>query len=341
MQKYNFAVVGASGLVGRTFLKVMEEYDLPVGKLRLFASEKSEGKTMTFKGQEYPLEVLKKGCFLDTDYALFSAGGSVSKEWGPVAEQEGALVVDNSSTWRMDESCALVVPEINIDDIKSKRRLVANPNCSTIQSVLALKPLEDAFKITRINYSTYQAVSGSGKKGLNDWEGAEKGEPTGFYPYDISRTCIPEIDVFFDDGYSKEEKKMIEETRKILHRPDLRISATCIRVPVPVAHGVMMEVEFEKPVTVEDARRVLAAYPGIKVLDDPKNHIYPVSTIAAGNDFVYVGRIRKDTSVDNGLLIYCVADNVRKGAAANAVQIVKKLIEEHEELIAYNEKKEG
>ena len=204
----------------------------------------------------------------------------------------------------MDESCALVVPEINIDDIKSKRRLVANPNCSTIQSVLALKPLEDAFKITRINYSTYQAVSGSGKKGLNDWEGAEKGQPTGFYPYDISRTCIPEIDVFFDDGYSKEEKKMIEETRKILHRPDLKISATCIRVPVPVAHGVMMEVEFEKPVTPEEARKVLAAYP-----------------------------------VDNGLLIYCVADNVRKGAASNAVQIVKKLIEEHEELMAYNEKK--
>jgi aspartate-semialdehyde dehydrogenase len=230
----------------------------------------------------------------------------------------------------MEETCALVVPEINIEDIKAKRKLVANPNCSTIQSVLALKPLEDAFKITRINYSTYQAVSGSGKKGLNDWEGAEKGEPTGFYPYDISRTCIPEIDVFFDDGYSKEEKKMIEETRKILHRPDLRISATCIRVPVPVAHGVLMEVEFEKPVTPEEARKVLAAYPGIKVLDDPKNHIYPVSTIAAGNDLVYVGRIRKDTSVDNGLLIYCVADNVRKGAAANAVQIVKKLIEEKE-----------
>lgn len=330
MKKYTFAVVGASGLVGRTFLKVIEEYDLPVGEIRLFASPKSVGKTITFKGEEHVLRELKEGCFLGVDYALFSAGAAASKEWGPVAEKEGAIVVDNSSFWRMDDTCALVVPEINIDDIKSKRKLVANPNCSTIQSVLPLKALEDAFGLVRVNYSTYQAVSGSGKKGLNDWEGAIKGQPTGFYPYDISHTCIPEIDVFFDDGYSKEEMKMVEETRKILHLPNLPVSATCIRVPVPVAHGVVIKAELKKEFTVEEARKVLATYPGIKVLDDPKNHIYPTSTIAAGNDLVYVGRIRKDLSVENGILLYCVADNVRKGAAANAVQIVKKLIEEKE-----------
>lgn len=330
MKQYTFAVVGASGLVGRTFLKVMEEYNLPIGELRLFASEKSVGKMVTFKGKEYPLRKLEEGCFIGVDYALFSAGGEPARIWGPIAEKEGAYVVDNSSYWRMEPTCALVVPEINLADIKSMRKLVANPNCSTIQSVLPLKPLSDKFGLVRVNYATYQAVSGSGKRGLNDWEGAEKGQPTGFYPYDISHTCIPEIDVFFDDGYSKEEMKMVNETRKILHLPNLPVSATCIRVPVPVAHGVLIKVELEKPVTPEEAREVLAAYPGIKVLDDPKNHIYPTSTIAAGNDLVYVGRIRKDLSCENGLLIYCVADNVRKGAAANAVQIVRELIKERE-----------
>ena len=327
MKKYNFAIVGATGLVGRTFLKVMEEYDLPIDNLRLFASERSVGKTLTFKGKEYTLEPLKEGCFVGTDFALFSAGGSVSKEWAPVAEKEGAIVVDNSSCWRMDDNCALIVPEININDYKEKSRIIANPNCSTIQSVLPLKPLDDEFHITKIAYSTYQAVAGSGRKGLDDLERCRRGEKPEFYPYNIAETCIPEIDVFGDDGYTKEEMKMVNETRKILHRPDIKISATCIRVPVAVSHGVLMQVEFEKPVDVLRAREVLAAYEGIKVLDDPKNHIYPVATIAKGNDTVYVGRIRKDLAVDNGLLLYSVADNVRKGAAANAVQIVKKIIE--------------
>lgn len=330
MKTYNFAVVGATGLVGRTFLKVIEEYNLPVNQLRLFASEKSAGTKVFVMGKEYTIEVLKEGCFVGTDFALFSAGGKVAEVWAPIAAKEGALVVDNSSQWRMDENCALIVPEINIDDYKTKSRIIANPNCSTIQSVLPLKPLDDEFRITKITYTTYQAVAGSGKKGLDDLHRCQAGEAPQFYPYDISKTCIPEIDVFLDNDYTKEEMKMVNETRKILHRDDIRISATCIRVPVEVGHGVMMQVEFEKPVDVKRAREVLAAFEGIKVLDDPKNHVYPVSTIARGNDTVYVGRIRKDLAVDNGLLLYSVADNVRKGAASNAVQIVKKIIEERE-----------
>jgi aspartate-semialdehyde dehydrogenase len=330
MKQYNFAVVGATGLVGRTFLKVMAEYHLPVKNLRLFASPKSLGKTMVYEGKEYPIEVLQKGCFKGTDFALFSAGGDVSREWAPIASAEGALVIDNSSCWRMDEKCALIVPEINLADYKTHSRIIANPNCSTIQSVLPLKPLDDAFKVKRIIYSTYQACSGSGKKGLDDLERCERGEKPQYYPYDIAKTCIPEIDVFYDDGYSKEEMKMVNETRKILHNPAIRIAATCVRVPVSVAHGVMIAAEFEKPVSVEKAREVLKNYPGIKLVDDPKNHVYPVSTLAAGNDFVYVGRIRKDLSSDNGLIFYTVGDNVRKGAASNAVQIALAIIKEKE-----------
>ncbi len=329
MKKYNFAVVGATGLVGSTFLKVMAEYDLPIENLRLFASQKSVGKKVLFEGKEYEVEALQQGCFVGTDFALFSAGGSVSEKWAPVAEAEGALVVDNSSQWRMHDDCALIVPEINIDDYKEegKRRIIANPNCSTIQSVLPLKPLDDQFELTRIIYSSYQAVSGSGKKGLDDLERCRSGEQPQFYPYNIAQTCIPEIDVMTENGYTKEEMKMVNETRKILHHPDIAISATCVRVPVAVAHGVMVAAEFAKPITVEAAKKALADYEGIEVVDDLANHKYPVSTMAAGNDTVYVGRIRKDLSCDNGLIFYCVADNVRKGAAANAVQIVKKIIE--------------
>ena len=332
MKSYNFAIVGATGLVGRTFLKVIEEYHLPVNELKLFASEKSAGTKVSFMGKEYVVESLKKGCFIGTDFALFSAGGSVSKAWAPVAEKEGALVVDNSSQWRMDDNCALIVPEINPDDYKTKSRIIANPNCSTIQSVLPLKPLDDEFHLTRVHYNTYQAVAGSGKKGIDDLRRCKEGQAPPFYPYDISKTCIPENDVFFDDGYTKEEMKMVNETRKILHREDIRISATCIRVPVEVGHGVSIQAEFAKPVDVKRAREVLASYEGIKVVDDPKNHIYPVSTLAVGNDFVYVGRIRKDLACENSLLLYTVADNVRKGAASNAVQIVKKIIQKRESI---------
>jgi aspartate-semialdehyde dehydrogenase len=330
MKRYNFAVVGATGLVGRTFLKVMEEYRLPIDHLRLFASERSVGKTLPYAGKEYPVEVLKEGCFEGSDFALFSAGADVSRLWSPIAAKEGCTVIDNSSCWRMDEACALIVPEINLSDYKTHSRIIANPNCSTIQSVLPLKPLDDAFHLKRILYSTYQAVSGSGKKGLDDYERCERGEAPQFYPYNIAKTCIPEIDVFLDNGYTKEEMKMVNETRKILHHPEIKIAATCVRVPVPVAHGVMIAAEFELPVDVEKARALLASYPGIKVVDDPKNHIYPVSTLAVGNDFVYVGRLRKDLSTENGLIFYTVGDNVRKGAASNAVQIALAIIKEKE-----------
>lgn len=330
MKKYNFAVVGATGLVGRTFLEVLDEYDMPINELHLFASEKSVGKKVLFKGKEYEVEALKEGCFKNIDFALFSAGGSVSKQWAPVAEKEGALVVDNSSCWRMEEDCALIVPEINLDDYLSKRRIIANPNCSTIQSVLPLKPLDDKFHLTRVNYSTYQAVAGSGKKGIDDLERTRRGEKNEFYPYDISSTCIPEIDVACENGYTKEEMKMVNETRKILHDPNLLVSATCIRVPVKRSHGVVINAEFEKPISIQDVKEILSSYEGIKVLDNLRDHIYPVSTIANGNDLVYVGRIRKDLSSPNGIIMYCVGDNVRKGAASNAVQIVRKIIERGE-----------
>ncbi len=330
MKTYNFAIVGATGLVGRTFLKVIEEYSLPVNELKLFASEKSVGKRISFNGKEYQVEALKKGCFKGIDFALFSAGGEVSKEWAPVAVKEGALVVDNSSQWRMNEDCALIVPEINFDDYKGKSRIIANPNCSTIQSVLPLKPLDEAFNLVRVHYTTYQAVAGSGKKGIDDLRRCKEGEEPKFYPYDISKTCIPEIDVMMDGGYTKEEMKMVNETRKILHKENLKISSSCIRVPVEIGHGVMIQAEFEKEVNVNEAREILSSYEGIKVVDDLKSHVYPVSTLAIGNDLVYVGRIRKDLACENSLLFYTVADNVRKGAASNAVQIVKKIIEEGE-----------
>lgn len=331
MKTYNFAIVGATGLVGRTFLQVIEEYALPVNELKLFASEKSVGKTISFQGKEYRVDALKEGCFTNIDFALFSAGGEVSKMWAPIAAKEGAFVVDNSSQWRMDDKCALIVPEINFEDYKEKSKIIANPNCSTIQAVLPLKPLDDAFKLLKVHYTTYQAVSGSGEKGIDDLKRCQRGEEPKFYPYDISKTCIPEIDVMMDNGYTKEEMKMVNETRKILHHEHLKISSTCIRVPVEIGHGVMVQAEFEKSIDVNKAKEVMISYEGIKVVDDLKKHIYPVSTLALKNDFVYVGRIRKDLADENTLLFYTVANNVRKGAASNAVEIVKKMIQEKEQ----------
>ncbi len=325
MKKYNVAVVGATGLVGRTFLKVLEEYDFPIDNLVLYASARSAGKIVNFKGKDYTIVELTHDAFDNIDIALFSAGGTVSKEYAPIAAQKGAIVIDNSSAWRMDENCALIVPEINIDDAYTKSRVIANPNCSTIQSVLPLKPLLDNFGIKKVVYTTYQSVSGSGQKGVNDLNRCKSGESPEFYPYDISKTCIPEIDEFLDDGYTKEEMKMVNETRKILHQDNLLISATCIRVPVEACHGVMIQVELEKEFTLEEVKNVLKAYPGIVLYDDPKNHIYPNSIVAKDKDEVYVGRIRRDLSCDNGILLYCVADNIRKGAAANAVQIAMAL----------------
>ncbi len=326
MKNYNVAVVGATGLVGSTFLKVLKEYNFPIKNLTLFASERSAGKTVTYDGKEYVVQKLEKGCFDGIEIALFSAGGSVSTEWAPEAEKSGAVVIDNSSAWRMAEDCALIVPEINLNAFDNARKIVANPNCSTIQSVLPLKPLQENFGLKRVVYTTYQAVSGSGQKGKNDLIRTLNGEEPEFYPYNISKTCIPQIDVFTDNGYTKEELKMVNETRKILGMPNLKVSATCVRVPVLNAHAVSIMVELEKEFTLDEVRNAFASQEGIVVVDDFKNLKYPVSTIANDNDAVYVGRIRKDLSCDNGLLFYCVSDNIRKGAAANAVQIAEALI---------------
>lgn len=321
MKKYNIAIVGATGLVGRTFLKVLAEYDFPINNLVLYASSRSAGTKINFKGQDYTVIELTKDAFDDIDIALFSAGGSISKEYAPIAANKGAVVIDNSSAWRMNDECALIVPEINLSDAYTKSKIIANPNCSTIQSVLPLKPLLDKFGLKRVCYTTYQAVSGSGQKGVNDLVRCKNGEKPEFYPYDIANTCIPEIDEFLDDGYTKEEMKMVNETRKILHLDNLLVSATCIRVPVESCHGVMMQIELEKPFTLDEVKEALKNQPGIVLYDDVKNHIYPNSIVAKDQDQVYVGRIRRDLTCENGLLLYCVADNIRKGAAANAVQI--------------------
>ena len=325
MKAYNVAVVGATGLVGRTFLEVLEEYNFPINNLVLYASKRSAGKIINFMGKDYEIVELTEEAFDNIDIALFSAGGSVSKQFAPIAAKKGAIVIDNSSAWRMVDECALIVPEINIEDAYGKSKIIANPNCSTIQSVLPLKALNDEFGLKRVVYNTYQAVSGSGQKGINDLRGCLKGEKNEFYPYDISKTCIPEIDEFLDDGYTKEEMKMVNETRKILHLPDLLVSATCIRVPVESCHGVMMQVELNKEFTIEEVKQCLQKQDGVILYDDFKNHIYPNSLIAKGQDKVYVGRIRRDIANDNSILLYCVADNIRKGAAGNAVQIAMAL----------------
>ena len=329
MKKYDIAIVGATGLVGQTFLKVMEERGIEVNNLYPYASERSEGKTILYMGKEYTVHDIAKARFDNVDFALFSAGRGVSKEYAPKFAAGGAIVVDNSACFRMDPACPLIVPEINIEDYKLGK-IIANPNCSTIQSVLPLAFLDREFGLERVVYTTYQAVSGSGMKGLNDLRNTKAGQAPAFYPYDISKTCIPEIDTFLDNRYTGEEMKMVNETRKILHNDSIRVSATCIRVPVEFSHGVVMAAEFRKPVDVDSVLACLKGKEGIVVADDPVNHIYPVSTIATGNDNVYVGRVRKDLSCDNGIIFYCVADNVRKGAAANAVQIMLKIMADKE-----------
>lgn len=325
MKSYNVAVVGATGLVGRTFLEVLEEYNFPINELKLYASSRSAGNIVNYRGKDYTIIELTEDAFDNTDIALFSAGGGVSKQYAPIAAKKGAIVIDNSSAWRMDENCSLIVPEINIEDAYKKSTIIANPNCSTIQSVLPLKALQDAFGLKKVVYTTYQSVSGSGQKGINDLNKCLNGEKNEFYPYDIANTCIPEIDEFLEDGYTKEEMKMVNETRKILHLPDLKVSATCIRVPVKACHGVMMQVELDKKFTLEEVREALKKQDGIILYDDVKNHIYPNSIVAKGQDKVYVGRIRYDIANENSILLYCVADNIRKGAAGNAVQIAMAL----------------
>jgi len=329
MKKINLAVVGATGMVGRTFLKVLEEKDLPIDNFYVMASKRSAGSTVNFKGKEYIVEELTENSFdKPIDIALFSAGGSTSEKFAPIAAAKGCVVVDNSSQWRMDPEVPLVVPEVNPEDIKWNKGIIANPNCSTIQAVVALKPLDDKYSIKRIVYSTYQAVSGAGVAGWNDLENGLKGEEPKKFPYSIASNCLPHIDVFMDNGYTKEEMKMIWETRKILHKDDLKITATAVRVPVFNSHSESVNVEFDNPVEVEDVKTTLKEAPGIILEDDPSSNVYPLALNATGHDDVYVGRVRRDESVDNGINFWVVADNIRKGAATNAVQIAELLIKE-------------
>ena len=328
MKKVNLAVVGATVMVGRTFLKVLKERNFPIDNLYLMASKRSAGTKVEYDGKEYVVEELTEHSFdKPIDIALFSAGGSTSEKFAPIAAAHGVIVVDNSAQWRQDPKVPLVVPECNPEDISWNSGIIANPNCSTIQAVAVLKPLDDKYKIKRVVYSTYQAVSGAGVAGWNDLENGLKGEAPKKFPHQIAGNCLPHIDVFMDNGYTKEEMKMIWETRKILHHPELKVTATTVRVPVFNSHSESVNVEFENPVDIDEIKKILSEAPGIVVVDDPANNKYPLALDAAGTDEVYVGRIRRDESVDNGINFWVVADNIRKGAATNAVQIAQILVE--------------
>lgn len=321
----NFAIVGATGVVGTKMIERLAESNLEVDNIYMMASAKSAGKKLNFRGREITVEELNDSSFdKDIDYALFSAGGDTSLRYAPIAEAHGVIVIDNSSAWRMDPEIDLVVPECNRPSLK--RRIIANPNCSTIQSVVPLKPLNDAYGIKRIAYTTYQAVSGSGLGGIKDLENGQKGIAPEKYPHPIYNNVLPHIDVFLDNGYTKEEMKMILETKKILELGnDVSITATCARVPVFNSHSVEINVSLKKDASIEDIRDLLRKAPGLVLMDDPQNNVYPMAIDATGHDEVYVGRIRRDISQENSYHIWCVADNIRKGAASNAVQIAELL----------------
>lgn len=323
----NFAIVGATGVVGTKMIERLEESNLDVDNIYLFASARSAGKICKFRDRDIVVEELTENSFdRDIDYAIFSAGGSTSLKFAPIAEKNGVIVIDNSSAWRMDPEIDLVVPECNRPTLN--RKIIANPNCSTIQSVVPLKPLNDAFGIKRVAYTTYQAVSGSGKAGIDDLINGQNGEAPKNYPHPIYNNVLPHIDVFLDNGYTKEEMKMINETKKILSLgDDVTVTATCARVPVLNSHSVEINVTFKKDTTVEEIRKILSNAPGVILADDTANNVYPMAIDATGRDEVLVGRIRRDISQPNNFHIWCVADNIRKGAASNAVQIAE-LLEE-------------
>ncbi len=328
-KKYNVAVVGATGLVGQTFLKVLKERKFPVENLYLYASARSAGKVINWEGKDYTVIELKdENIRDDIDVALFSAGGGVSKEFAPKFRDKGAVVVDNSSAWRMDKDIPLVVPEANPEALKNHGGIIANPNCSTIQVMPILKVLQDKYGLKRVVYSTYQAVAGAGKKGLDDLENNLQGKPSTNFPHQIAFNALPHIDVFLENGYTKEEEKMINETKKILNLPDLKVTATCVRIPVKFGHGVSVNVELERPFELEDVVKAFEEKEGVIVQNDGKNKVYPMPITAQDTDEVYVGRIRRDDTVDNGLNLWVVADNIRKGAATNTIQIAETLIKE-------------
>ncbi|NOY53972.1 MAG: aspartate-semialdehyde dehydrogenase [Deltaproteobacteria bacterium] len=331
---YNVAVAGATGAVGREMVSILEERNFPVEELRLLASSRSAGKTIPFRGKEIPVMEMKENSFEGIDVALFSAGGDRSLIFAPAAVKSGAVVVDNSSAYRMDPEVPLVVPEVNAHAITRHQGIIANPNCSTIQMVVALKPIHDAAKIKRIVVSTYQAVSGTGKKAMDELLNQTRAllgfqeVRTEVYPHQIAFNCLPHIDIFFENGYSREELKMVNETRKILEDDAIAVTATTVRVPVFRCHSEAVNIETEKKLTADHARELLACAEGVCVLDHPADNVYPLAIDAAGKDDTFVGRIREDESIEKGLNLWIVSDNLRKGAALNTIQIAERLIQD-------------
>jgi len=331
-ERYNVAVAGATGAVGREMVSILEERNFPIEKLRLLASSRSVGKTIPFRGEEIPVAELTENSFDGIDIALFSAGGDRSRIFSPAAVKSGAVVVDNSSAYRMDPEVPLVVPEVNASALACHKGIIANPNCSTIQMVVALKPIHDVARIKRIVVSTYQAVSGTGKKAMDELLDQTRAL-LGFqevkkevYPHQIAFNCLPHIDVFFENGYSREELKMVNETRKILEDDSIAVTATTVRVPVFRCHSEAVNIETEKKITADFARELLAYAEGVCVLDHPAENVYPLAVDATGKDETFVGRIREDESIENGLNLWVVADNLRKGAALNTIQIAECLV---------------
>lgn len=327
MKKFKIAIIGATGLVGRTVLQILEEKKLPIETYGLFASKKSAGTIFSILGKDYTVEELTENSF-DThyDFAIFAAGGETSKKFAPIAAKKGCIVIDNSSYFRMNDNVPLIVPEVNFEDVYKHNGIIANPNCSTIQAMLPLKALDDKYHIKRIIYSTYQAVSGAGKDALEDLENKDLKKPLKKFPYPIYNNCLPHIDSFTENGYTKEELKMINETKKILHRPDLKITATTVRVPVQNSHSESINVEFEKDFKMQELLDTLKNFPNLILMDDPSSNLYPIPSTTNGHDEVFVGRVRRDESIPSGVNLWVVADNIRKGAASNAIQIVEKLI---------------
>jgi len=331
-QKPHVAVVGATGAVGIEMIKTLEKRQFPVGKLTLLASARSTGKRLTFRGETITVKELTKDAFEGVDIALFSAGGGISKEFAPIAVKAGCVVVDNSSAFRMDDTVPLVIPEINAGDVKLHRGIIANPNCTTAVALMALYPLHQAFGVTRIFASSYQAVSGTGAKAIEELkrqvDQTVKGQPITkeVYPHQIAFNVLPHVDSFLADGYTKEEMKMQNEGRKIMHHPGFRASVTCVRVPVYRAHSVAISAEFERPVTVEAARAVLKKAPGLQVIDEPAKNLYPQPLFMAEQDDCAVGRLRRDCALENGLAFWVSGDQLLKGAALNAVQIAEELL---------------
>jgi aspartate-semialdehyde dehydrogenase len=335
--KYNVAVVGATGAVGNEMVSTLEQRKFPVDHLKLLASSRGAGTNMEFNGKSFKVEVLDENSFKGIDIGLFSAGGSVSQKFAPIAGNAGCVVVDNTSAFRMDPQVPLVVPEVNAHAIAGypKKNIIANPNCSTIQMVVALKPIHNVARIKRVVVSTYQSVSGTGKRAIKELESQtlaiynQQEVKKEVYPHQIAFNCLPHIDVFLDNGYTKEEMKMVNETKKIMEDDSIRVTATTVRVPVFYGHSEAVNIETEKKLTADEVREILSEAPGVVVVDNPKKSEYPLAIYAAGKDETFVGRIREDESIPNGINMWIVSDNIRKGAALNAVQIAEILIQKY------------